>query len=970
MVSLETINVGQAPNDKKGDALRNAMQKVVLNFNALNTAIQGVLDGKGQAGGYASLGADARLLLAQAPILYSTRLPSAAHDLNTYVTPGVYFQSANSGANAGTNYPESVAGFLEVLGENTSGVMQRYTTRTTTAANQRVYLRIQTGTVGTWLDWVKLPNLYESMSYAGSMAAAQDLNTYTSRGTWAIGTSATAAGGTNYPIGQSGYLQVLSGAALGGPAVTSGVFQIYYAANGNRVFSRALITNAWTAWTESIGSNLLGAAGGVAQLGSDSRLLPSQAAILYSTAVVAGTDANTMIVPGVYYLNSDAQATAALNWPEQLAGTLNVEMAITGNAQVTQTYTTRNGTGGVSRTYKRIRFGTGGGTWGLWQQLARYDDAMTNVGLTAATDANTLIAPNVFYTWTSATVITGGSNWPSIQPSIARAFLQAVYMTSTQVYQRLTIPFIGNTRPLVYERTMIGAATWGAWRVAQPVSTVGHLPLADCGDVYVDGVGWHAWNGTAYALTSLAPTLPTGAHDLNNYQTPGQYRQSSTAGAQAGTNYPVALGGMLEVIGTGAAGQTKQVFTVAATSAVSAAAGPRQYWRFAINTSWSPWQQVLTTDLGMTHTFLTAATDANTLIADNTFYTWVNPAVVWDTNFPPYPTKVGGMIQTYWLSASNIVQVATLNAGGGGRAIVFQRQANGSTLVWTAWRLMSPLSLSGNLPTADAGDAYVDGLGWHRWSTALSAYVRTPPTPALREGLKTEMASASTITVNPGRCASFGGEALLELTAANTRTLQTSGAFAHGATGNGLLTGARTANTWYYVFLLRRNSDGAVCVAFDTTYNCANRPATHSHYRRVGCVITNASNSIWPYYQIGSQFFFDLPMAIYTGSTLAIDTWYQPNTFTPPNVAHTIWFVGWQSVTTPTGTSALMNRRNRDAGFTAEVYLLVAVYGANNVVRWQLPMLAVPTPTTWFRARNSTAETTVQVESYTDHFED
>lgn len=67
MVSLETINVGQAPNDKKGDPLRNAMQKVNLNFSALNGAIQGVLDGKGQANGYASLGPDGRLPSGQTP---------------------------------------------------------------------------------------------------------------------------------------------------------------------------------------------------------------------------------------------------------------------------------------------------------------------------------------------------------------------------------------------------------------------------------------------------------------------------------------------------------------------------------------------------------------------------------------------------------------------------------------------------------------------------------------------------------------------------------------------------------------------------------------------------------------------------------------------------------------------------------------------------------------------------------------
>ncbi|MDH2052847.1 pyocin knob domain-containing protein [Achromobacter marplatensis] len=967
MVSLETINVGQAPNDKKGDPLRNAMQKVVLNFTALNEAIQGVLDGKGKPNGYASLGVDGRLLAAQAPIVYAPALPTSAHDLNDYITPGAWYQTTIAGATAGANYPTVNVGFLEVVATGTP-VLQVYTTRTATVTAMQRFWRVRMSAT-SWSAWKELSDATTALNYQGGLASGVDLNSYTQRGMWAQGSSAGAAAGTNYPIAQSGNLVVYSTGYPGGPAATS-CYQVYLAANSGRMFFRSLVTTTWTPWEEAVRSSLLGAAGGVAQLGSDSRLLPGQAAILYSTAIAGGTDANTVVAPGVYYVNSDAAATAALNWPELLAGTLNVEQATAGNAQVTQTYTTRNGTGGVSRTYKRVRFGTGGGTWGLWQQLARYEDAMTHTFLTAATDANTLAADNVFYTFTSATVMTGGSNWPPTSNVIGGS-VEVRVVDGGRVLQTVTLP-VSNSKPRIFHRfgDPRAGGTWQPWKMIGAVGSTAWLPTADAGDVYVDGAGWYAWNGTAYALTALATILPTAAHDLNSYVTPGSYRQNTNAGAAAGSNYPTPLNGILEVSSSGT-GNCKQEYTVFSAAVVTLSTGARKFWRMQTNsTTWGPWNEYLTVGMGMTHQFLTAATDANTLIADSTFYTWVNPAVVWDTNFPPYPTKVGGMIQTYWLSASNIVQVATLNAGGGGRAIVFQRQANGSTLVWTAWRLMSPLSLSGNLPTADAGDAYVDGLGWHRWSTALSAYVRTPPTPALREGLKTEMASASTITVNPGRCASFGGEALLELTAANTRTLQTSGAFAHGATGNGLLTGARTANTWYYVFLLRRNSDGAVCVAFDTTYNCANRPATHSHYRRVGCVITNASNSIWPYYQIGNQFFFDLPMAIYTGSTLAIDTWYQPNTFTPPNVAHTIWLVGWQSVTTPTGTSALMNRRNRDAGFTAEVYLLVAVYGANNVVRWQLPMLAVPTPTTWFRARNSTAETTVQVESYTDHFED
>lgn len=48
------------------------------------------------------------------------------NSLNTFEHIGVYYQSTNSGAQAGANYPEGSAGCLEVL-PGASGVIQRYT---------------------------------------------------------------------------------------------------------------------------------------------------------------------------------------------------------------------------------------------------------------------------------------------------------------------------------------------------------------------------------------------------------------------------------------------------------------------------------------------------------------------------------------------------------------------------------------------------------------------------------------------------------------------------------------------------------------------------------------------------------------------------------------------------------------------------------------------------------------------------
>lgn len=714
MVDIQAINVGLAPNDKKGDPLRDAFVKANLNFSALNIAIQGVLDGKGQANGFASLGADGRLLAAQAPVVYSAALPTTAHDLNTYVTPGTFYQTTVAGATApnGLNYPLAQVGFLEVVATGTP-VLQVYTTRVSGLTSQRFW-RVRVSSA-SWSTWKEITDTSGVLGYVGAMAAAQDLNSYTQRGIWVVGSSAIAAGGTNFPIGQSGSLIVYSAGYPGG-ATATGCTQFYNAANSGQVFTRSLVSAAWTPWVRQVDASMIGVANGVGGLGADGRAPVSQFPL--SFALVTGTDANTVTSAGVYYTNSDAQATAALNWPEQLAGTLLVEAAAAGNSQVTQTYTTRNGSGGVLRTYKRVRFGTTG-VWGTWQQLARYDDAMTKVLLSAPTDANVLAADNVWYWWVAANVFTGGSNWPAIS-NVASGWVDVRVLNASTVLQTLTVPVSGG-KPRIFQR--YGNSTtnvWQAWWCISPMSRIEHLPTADCGDIYVDGAGWHRWNGTAYALASLAATLPTTAHDLNTYQAPGEYRQASTAGAMAGSNYPVAIGGLLEVVGTGVAGQTKQVYTVASSANVSLTAGPRQFWRMAINTAWSPWQEVLTSALGMTHQFLTAATDANTLTADNTFYSWTASAVAGGANFPGY--SAAGYMQVFWNAATVVSQELTLLVTGG-KPLKFARFGNTSTGVWQPWKVTSAFNTTGWMPSSNMGDIYVDGDGFYRWNG--TAYVRS-----------------------------------------------------------------------------------------------------------------------------------------------------------------------------------------------------------------------------------------------------
>ncbi|MEI9826242.1 tail fiber protein [Enterobacter bugandensis] len=70
-----------------------------------------------------------------------------AADLNSFTTPGLYYQSSNAQAQVGTNYPEAVAGSLEVYKH--AGVTQVYRIY----ADSRSYIRAFYN--GAWTSWAK-----------------------------------------------------------------------------------------------------------------------------------------------------------------------------------------------------------------------------------------------------------------------------------------------------------------------------------------------------------------------------------------------------------------------------------------------------------------------------------------------------------------------------------------------------------------------------------------------------------------------------------------------------------------------------------------------------------------------------------------------------------------------------------------------------------------------------------------------
>ncbi|MBS2510728.1 hypothetical protein KFY58_25920, partial [Salmonella enterica subsp. enterica serovar 1,4,[5],12:i:-] len=80
--------------------------------------------------------------------------------------------------------------------------------------------------------------------------------------------------------------------------------------------------------------------------------------------------------------------------------------------------------------------------------------------------------------------------------TVGAGFLEVFYISSGAIVQRCTL--LGNAqKPRVFQRFGAGSS-WESWKITASLSSSAFLPVADCGEVYVDGVGVYQWNGSTY----------------------------------------------------------------------------------------------------------------------------------------------------------------------------------------------------------------------------------------------------------------------------------------------------------------------------------------------------------------------------------------------------------------------------------------------------------------------------------------
>ena len=93
-------------------------------------------------------------------------------DLNTYQTPGIYFQQSNGDASSGSNYPADLAGALLVFKH--AGICQIYITYSIDS-NRRIYYR---NYAGSWSGWTAVYDTNFKPT-AADMGAAPIIHTHT-----------------------------------------------------------------------------------------------------------------------------------------------------------------------------------------------------------------------------------------------------------------------------------------------------------------------------------------------------------------------------------------------------------------------------------------------------------------------------------------------------------------------------------------------------------------------------------------------------------------------------------------------------------------------------------------------------------------------------------------------------------------------------------------------------------------------
>ncbi|WP_055135552.1 hypothetical protein [Pseudomonas corrugata] len=106
------------------------------------------------------------------------------------------------------------------------------------------------------------------------------------------------------------------------------------------------------------------------------------------------------------------------------------------------------------------------------------------------------------------------------------------------------------------------------------------------------------------------------------------------------------------------------------------------------------------------------------------------------------------------------------------------------------------------------------------------------------------------VNVDPGAAKSSDGLSDIVLSANFAAGLISSGSWTAGSGAQKLDTGARAANTWYHLFLIRKTSDGSAELLFSTSATAPTMPTGYAGFRLIDSVLTDGSGLIIPFINV------------------------------------------------------------------------------------------------------------------------
>ena len=189
----------------------------------------------------------------------------------------------------------------------------------------------------------------------------------------------------------------------------------------------------------------------------------------------------------------------------------------------------------------------------------------------------------------------------------------------------------------------------------------------------------------------------------------------------------------------------------------------------------------------------------------------------------------------------------------------------------TAWTIVK----NGSQALAVGDIAGVDHELWLKINSGNSEYELLNPA---REQLPVNHLSGLTISnnvtdsdhdidIDVGKAKDSSDAYDLSLTSIMVKQIDV--AWAVGTAAGGLFSGTVAIDTWYHLFLIRKDSDGSIDAGFDTSVTAANIPTGYTAYKWIGAVLTDGSSNILPFYHRANapdEFIFDARAVDFSGA--------------------------------------------------------------------------------------------------------